>query len=221
MQVEMNEGDQALLVWCVLQWWLGQSTASHCLGLLVCNWVGLVCQLNWWLLTAWTWYLIPCPSSVLLLMIAAHRTGWPNLGCSLWLLLGQLCHIKPCLPQLVPAMCEGVVVSLLQLQWRSPTFPNNTKAQAGQVLASLLETKLVNVMGCYLMPLDLQGHFGHLVVSGVALSLDIDSRLLIIKVTWSGSHWHENSGHELKLDKFIQLGCKGPCKKIKKLWGLH
>ena len=34
---------------------------------------------------------------------------------------------------------------------------------------------------------------------GVALCLDINSRVLIIQVTWSGGHWHENSGHELKL----------------------
>ena len=99
-------------------------------------------------------------------MIAAHRIGWPDMGQSLQLLLGQHCHLKPCLPQLVLAMHERVEVSLLHLWWRSPVFPNKTKFQVSQVLASLLETRMVNVMGCYQMPRDLQGHFGHLVMWG-------------------------------------------------------
>ena len=43
-------------------------------------------------------------------------------------------------------------------------FPNNTESQAGQVLVSLPETGMVNAMGHYQMPLDLQGHSNHLVV---------------------------------------------------------
>ena len=70
-----------------------------------------------------------------------HRTGRPNLGQLLQLLLGHLCHLKPCLPQLAPATHEGVVVSLLHLWWRSPVFPNSTESQASQVLASLPETE--------------------------------------------------------------------------------
>ena len=105
----------------------------------------------------------PHPDSVLL-TTATHSTGWPSLGLLLLLLLGQICHLKPCLPQLVPALHEGVVVLLLHLWWRSPVFPNNTKSQADQVLVSFTETRMGNVMGYYQMPLDLQGHFGHLVL---------------------------------------------------------
>ena len=111
MQAEWNKDDQALLIWCVLWWWLGQSTADHHQGLPVWHWVGLVCQTSWWLLTVWMWCLAPHPSSVLPLMIAAHRTEQPCLGQSLQLLSGQICYLKPCLPQWVPAMCEEVVVS--------------------------------------------------------------------------------------------------------------
>ena len=136
-QVEWNEGDQALLVWYVLQWWLGWSTASHHPDLLVWYWVGLVHQPNWWCLTKWMQCLTPYLSSVLLLMTASHRTEWPNLGQSLWLLLGQLCHLKPCLPQLVPAMHEVVVVSLSHFWWRSLAFPHNTKSQASHLLVFL------------------------------------------------------------------------------------
>ena len=114
MQVEWNEGDQALLVWCVLWWWLGQSTASHHPGLLVWCWVGLVCQPNWWPQTMWMWHLTPDPSSILLLMIIT-QTGQPYLGQSLQLLSGWICHLEPCLPLLVPATCEVVVVLLCHL----------------------------------------------------------------------------------------------------------
>ena len=89
----------------------------------------------------------PHPSSVLLLMITACRTRLPALGQSLQVLLGQLCLLKPCPPQLAPAMCEVVVVSLCHLQWKLPVFLNNTKSQASQVLVSLPETRMVNVMG--------------------------------------------------------------------------
>ena len=130
-QVGLNEGDRALLVWCVLQWWLGQSAAGHHPGLLAWHWIGLVYQPNWWCLTAWTWHFMPHPSSVLLPTTTAHKTGWPDLHWSLQLLLGQLCHLKPCLQQLAPAMHEIVVVLLSHLQWKSPVFSENTKSQAG------------------------------------------------------------------------------------------
>ena len=64
---------------------------------------------------------MPHPNLVLLLTIVAHRTGQsPDLGQSLQHLLGQHCHLKPCLPQLAPAMCEVVVVLLSHLQCRLP-----------------------------------------------------------------------------------------------------
>ena len=74
-QVGWNEGAQALLVQYVLQWWLGQSNASHHPGSLVWHWVGLVCQPHWWHLTAWTQHLMPHPRSVLLLMTTTCRAG--------------------------------------------------------------------------------------------------------------------------------------------------
>ena len=107
------------------------------------------------------WHLAPCPSSVLLLMTITHRTGWPNLGLSLWLLLGQLCCLTPCLPQLLPVMHMLEVVLLFHLWWRSPVFPGNTKCQGGQVAS--LKTEMEIRMGCFQMPLDLQGCFGCLV----------------------------------------------------------
>ena len=166
---EMEWGGQTPLVQCVLQWWFGWSTASHHPGLLVWHWVGLVCQPNWWLLTRLTWYPMPCPQSALLLMIAACRTGQPDLGQSLWLWLGQPCHLKLCLQQLEPAMHEVVVMLLSHLQWRFPVFPNNTESQVGQVLVSLLKIGMVSMMGCSQMPLGLQGHSSHLVVWGCGL----------------------------------------------------
>ena len=144
-------------------------------------------------------------SSVLFLMIGTCRTWWPYLGLS-------LCHLEPCLPQLVPVMHEGVVVSLLYLWWRSPVFPNNTKSQASQVLASFPETSMVNVMGCYQIPLDLQSYFVHLVVWGCGPQ---------------SGYWFQASdhlGHSIwqpltqkqwlwieTMDKFIEFRCKGPC----------
>ena len=155
-------------------------------------------------------------------MTATHRTGGPDLGQSLGLLLGQLCHLKPCLPQLVPAMHEMVVVLLSCLWWRSPVFPNNTKSQASQLLVSLLETGMVMRMGHFQMPLDLHGHFSHLVGWGCGpqsgywvQTSDHLGHLIWWPLTWKQWPWIET------LNKFIQLGCKGPCKKIKKLWGLH
>ena len=90
----------------------------------------------------------------------------PCLGQSLWLLSGQICHLEPCLPWWAPAAHEEVVVSLPHLWWRSLVFPNNTKSQANWVVVFLTETGMVNMMGHYQMPLDLQDHFGHLVVWG-------------------------------------------------------
>ena len=218
MQVGWNEGDQAPLVQCVLQWWLRQLTTSHHPGLLVWHWVGLVCQPNWWLLTRWMWHPTPCPNSVLFLTIAAHRAGWPNLGQSQQLLL---CHLKPCLQQLAPAMHEVVVVSLFHLQWRLPVFPNNTESQAGQVLISLLETRMVNMMGHFQMPLGLLGHFGCMVELGWGSqsgSWFQASDHLCCSIWWPLTQkqwlWIETP------DRFTQFRCKGPCKKIKKWLGL-
>ena len=165
MQVEWNEGGHAPLVQCVLPWWLEWSTAGHHPGLLVWHWVGLVCLSNWCLLTRWMQHPMPCPNSVLL-MITACRTGWLDLAQSLWLLLGLLCHLEPCLLQLALAMHVVVVVSLFHLQWRLLAFPNNTQSQGSQVLASLLEIRMVNVMGHFQMPQGLLDHFSHLVEWG-------------------------------------------------------
>ena len=107
----------------VMAWVISHQPSPRLTGL---HWVGLACQASWWLLTTWMWCLTPHPSSVLLLTTTTCRTGWPNLGQSLWLLLGQLCHLEPCLPQLVPSMNEVVVVSLSHVWWRPPVFPNNT-----------------------------------------------------------------------------------------------
>ena len=99
------------------------------------------------------------PNSVLL-MTATCRTGWLNQGQSLWLLLGQLCHLAPCLLQFAPAMHEMEVVLLSQLLWRSPVFPGSTESYGSQVPSS--ETGIVIRMGHSQMPLDLQGHSSHL-----------------------------------------------------------
>ena len=219
-QVEWNEGDQALLVWCILWWWLGWSTASHQPGLLVflLSWACFPTELM--APDSWTWCLVPCSISILLLAITIHRKGWHCLGQSLWLLSGLICHLEPCLLWLEPATCERVVVSLLYLWWRSPIFPNNTESQADQVLVSLPETGMMNVMGCFQMPLDLQGHFSHLGGENVWPSIWIlipgfwSSRSPnLVPLIWKQWLWIET------LDKFIQFGCKGPCKKIKRLQG--
>ena len=147
----------------------------------------------------WMWHLTHWPSSVLLLMTAVCRTGWPDLGWSIWLLLGQLCHLEPCLLQLAPSTCEMVVVLLSHLQWRSPVFPSNTKSQTSQVLVSLPQTRMVIVMGCFQMPLDLQGHFSHLVGWGCGLQ---SSYWLQTSDHLGYAIWlplTQNSGHELKL----------------------
>ena len=216
MQVEWNEDDQALLVCCVLQWWLWQSTTSHHPGLLVWCWVELVCQPNWWLLTMWMWYIMPQPSSILLLMITAHRTGQPCLGWSIWLLSCQIYHLEWCLPLLVPAMCKVEMVSLCHLWWRSLVFPNNTKSQADWVLVSLLENGMVNVMGHFKMPLNLQDHFGHLLVWGCGLQSGYwfqASDHLGHLIWW---HWHKNSGHELKLQiNSFSLDAKAHARKLR------
>ena len=54
VQVEWNEGDLAPLVWCALQWWLGQLTACLHLGLQAWHQVVPAYQLRQWLLTGWT-----------------------------------------------------------------------------------------------------------------------------------------------------------------------
>ena len=60
-------------------------------------------------------------------------------------------------------MHEVVVVLLSHTQWRLPVFPNNTKPLASQVLVSLLETWMVNVMWHFQMPKGLLGHYSCLV----------------------------------------------------------
>ena len=199
----------------------GWLAASYHPGLLVWHWVGLVCQPNWWLLTMWTWCLTPQPSSILLLMTATCRRGWLCLGQSLQLLSGQICHLKPSLLLLAPAMYEVVVVSLSHLWWKSPVFLNNTESWNNQVLVSLPETGMMNMMGYFQMPLYLQGHFGHLVVWGCGSqsgywfqASDHLGHSIWQPLTWKQWLWIET------LDKFIQFGHKGPCKKIKKLLGL-
>ena len=179
-QVEWSEDIQALLVWCILQWWLGWSTTGLHPGLPDWHQVGLVCQPNPWLLTVWMQLLMPHPGSVLLLTTTTHKTGWPYLGLSLRLLLGQICHLRPCLPQLVPARHVEMVLLLFHLQSRSPVFRNNNMSQAGQVLVSLPETGMVNMMGatkCLWIFRAIQATWW---CEGVACSLDINSRLLII-----------------------------------------
>ena len=120
---------------------------------------------------------------------------------------------------MLPAMHQVVVVLLCHLWWRSPVFPNNTKSQANQVLVSLPEIDgecdgvLPNASGS-------SGPFWPL--GGVRVWPSV--WILIPGFLWSRSlslvaidikqwPWIET------LDKFIQFGCKGPCKKIKKLWG--
>ena len=46
-------------------------------------------------------------ATLMSLKITAYRSGWPGLGQSLILLLGQICHLRPCLPQHAPARCVG------------------------------------------------------------------------------------------------------------------
>ena len=107
IQVEWNKDAWVLWVQCDIWWWLGQSTGSLHPGSLGWHWAGLVYQPNQWLLTVWMWLLAPHPSSVFLLKIATHRTGRLGLGQSLLLLLDRICHLGPCLPQLVHARHMG------------------------------------------------------------------------------------------------------------------
>ena len=149
---------------------------------------------------------------VLLLMTVTHRTGWPDLGLSLWVLLGQLCHLIPCLPQLAPTMHGLKVVLLFHLHWRSPVFPGNTKSQGS--LVSSLEIRMVIGMGCSQMPLDLQGHSNHLVgwgcghLSGYWFQVSVCLGHSIWQLlTWKQWLWIET------LDEFIQLGAKACARK--------
>ena len=71
---------------------------------------------------------------------------------------------------------------------------------------------MVNGRGHCWMPLSLQGHFGH-------LSLDVSCRLLIIQVTWLGSHWHGNNGCKLKLwISSFSFGTKASVRKLRNDW---
>ena len=158
--VELHEGSWAPVVWCVLQWWPGWSTACLHLGLLALHWVVPVYQPIQWLLIMGMWHPLPHISSVLL-MTVIHRREQPILGQSLWLLLAQFFVHEPYLPLLVPAMCEVMVVSLCHLQCRLPVFLNKTRSHAGQVLVSWPETGMVNVMGHSQIHLGLPGNLGH------------------------------------------------------------
>ena len=153
-------------------------------------------------------HLTPHPDPVLLLMTVIHRTGWPKLGLSLQLLLGQLGHLAPCLPQLAPAMHVMEVVLLFCPWWRSPVFPGNTECQGSWV--SLPETG----MGCSQMPLDLQGHSGHLVglgcgpLSGYWFQVSIHlGHSIWWPLTQKQWLWIETP------NEFIQLGTKGHARK--------
>ena len=158
------------------------------------------------------WHLTPHPGSILLSITATCRTGWPCLGLSPWLLSGEICHLKPCLPLLAHAAHV----------WRSPLFPNITESQANWVLVSLVVTGMLNVMGYFQMPLDLQSHFGCLAVWGCGpqsgywfQASDHLGCSVWWSLTWKQWLWIETP------DKFIQFGHKGTCEKIKKLWCLH
>ena len=54
---------------------------------------------------------------------------------------------------------------------------------------------------------------------GVALSLEVNSRPLIIYVTWFGGHWHENSGCDLNFwISSYSLGTKAHARKFGNKW---
>ena len=162
---------------------------------------------------------MPHPNSVLLLRITACRTGGPNLGQSLQFLLGLLCHLEPCLLQLAPAMHEVVVVSHLHLQWRLPVFPNNTKSQTSHVLVSFPETRWWTWWGTSKCLRVFWAILAAWWSEGVVLSLEVNSRLLIIYITQFGGHWHTNSGHELKLQiSPCSLAIMAHAKKLGNKW---
>ena len=155
---------------------------------------------------------MPCPGSVLLLMTITHGTGWPNLGLSLWLLLGQLCHLTPYLPQLAPAMHVMEVVLLYYLWWILPVFPGNTESQGSWV--SSPETGMVIKMGHSQMPLDLQGHSSCLMglgcgpLSGYWFQVSVHlGHPIWWSLTWKHWPWIETP------DEFRQLGAKAHARK--------
>ena len=221
MQVGWSEDTQVLLVWCIFQWWLGQSTASLHPGLTHWHLEGLVCQPSKELLTRWTRCPLPHPNSVLL-MIATNRTKWPSLGWSLLLLLGQIYHLGPCLPQLASARHVAVVVS----------FPLSS-------VETTCISKQYQVSGwsgvCFLTR-DWDGeHDGALPNASVSSGpfwllggVRVWPSVLIPSPDFWSSKSLNVAAIDLKQwlwietpDKFIQFGCKGPCKKIKKQLGLH
>ena len=166
------------------------------------------------------WHLMPYPGSVLLIMTITCRKGWPNLVLSLGHLLGQLCHLAPCLPQLAPAMHVMEVVLLFHLWWRSPVFPGNTKSQGGQV--SLTgdwdgdqDGVLPNVFGS---SGPFQQHGGvrmwpsfWILVPGFCSSRPLD--LVAIDMKTVAVNWNSRWVHT--------TGCKGLCKKIRIQMGLQ
>ena len=222
MQVEWNEVGQALLVWCVLWWWLGQSTTDHHPGLLVWHWVGLVCQPSQWLLTVWMQHPVPHPGSVLLLTNAICRTEWLCLGQSLLLLSGQIYHLKPCL--------------LLFGAYHTWSGGGVTLSSSVEVICISKQYQVSGWSGVGFLAGDWDGECDGVlpIASGLSGPFQLlggmrvwpsawilipgfwSSRALIWwPLTWKQWLWIETP------DKFIQFGCKGPCKKIKKLQGLH
>ena len=95
-------------------------------------------------------------------------------------------------------------------------FKTSTQYQGSQAFASSGGTEMVNGRVCYQMPLSIQVIPSIQWCEGVALSLDDDSRLLIIQVTQLGSHQCRNIGCRLKL-QIGSFNLGGLCKKIKKM----
>ena len=168
-------------------------------GLLDWHWAGLVYQPNWWPLIVWTCHLLSCPSSVLLLKIAFHRRGWPDQGLSPLLLSGPISSLRACPPPQVLARCVGWWC------YSSVFGQNNLNFQMIPSLREVWHLHPHQRLGWWMRGVTieclslLRAILATWQCEGVALSLDIDSRLPIIQVTWSGSHWHRNSGCKLKL----------------------
>ena len=179
VQAEWHEDVQVLCVWCIIWWWLGWSTAGLHSGIQDWHWAGLVYQPNQWFLTAWMWHLMPHLSSVLLLKIAAHRTGWPSLGQSLLLLLSQICHLGQYLPQLAPARhvgwCSSPIFSRDHLYFQPIPIPGQsgvgflTGVWDGEWKGALPNTSVL-----------FRAIWAAWWCEGVVLSLEVNSRLLII-----------------------------------------
>ena len=221
--VEWNKGIPALLVWWVLWWWLGWSTA---LALTQAYQIGT--KLGLFANPANGSQQHECAvlcltqASVLLLMIAVCRTGQPQPGpvttasvkldLPSWTMSSITGTCQACggggvaLPSLVEVTC------IFKQYWVS-----------GQSVVSFLARELGWWMwwGATKCLLIFRASLATWWCEGVALHLDINSRLLIIQVTWSGGHWHENSSCELKLQiSSFSLGAKAHAIKLKNIWVL-